>query len=109
MLRLEDPESVLERLATPIAEARRLLAEGKSLEDVWGYLRAAGYDIMDSRQVTMRVTDLSGREAKSALRLSETWADLGPEHERFVDEIIEAALELEAEASVAGKSIAAGP
>ena len=107
MADVDRPEVAGDELARPTATARQMLAEGKTLEDVWGHLRAAGYDMFDAKLVTMRVTGLSSYEAKRALFLSDTWRDLRPAIERLEDAIIEAALEMGATVKIDGQPVEA--
>lgn len=92
-------------LASEIADAERLLAEGCALEDVWRHLRAAGLGMIDSDRVTMAVTGLSAREAQRAVYLSETWADMRPAVDQLQDDIIQAALDMGAEVRIDGRRI----
>ncbi|MDP9364528.1 MAG: hypothetical protein M3Q10_09955 [Chloroflexota bacterium] len=89
----------------PIAEARRMLKEGKTLEDVWRLLRDAGFDMIDSKQFTMSITGMSSPEAQRALYESETWADMRPIVDQLEDDIIEAALSMGAEVRIDGRLI----
>jgi len=109
MARVERPELKADWLATPIATARRLLAEGKTLEDVWSHLRAAGHDMFDSQHVTMAVTGLSAFDAKRALYLSETWKDMQPVIDQMENAMIEAALEMGAAVRIDGEVVKRWP
>jgi len=91
--------------ATEIAIARQMLADGRTLEEVWRHLRATGRDMSDSIRVTMAITGLPPHEAKRALYLSVTWADMQPAVDRLQDEMIEAALSMGAEVRIDGKRI----
>lgn len=105
MVAVKLPESIMHDLATPIAVARRRLAEGRSLEEMWGSLRADGYDMFDSKWITMAVTDLSSIQARRALYESETWADMRPAIDRLEDDMISAALSMGAEVRIDGERI----
>lgn len=89
----------------PIAEARRLLAAGKPLEDVWRLLRDAGVDMIESAGFTSAITGMSASDAQRAVYESETWADLRPVVDQLEDDIIEAALSMGAEVRLDGRRI----
>lgn len=105
MVRFIDPQTKHDELAPPIADARRMLAEGKSLEEVWCHLRAIGYDMFDSKLVTVEVTGMARHEAKHALHHSQAWADMRPATEQLHDDLIEAALEMGATVRIDGQLI----
>lgn len=93
--------------ATEIATARQMVADGRTLEDVWRHLRAGGLDLIGSNRVTMAITGLPPHESKRALYLSDTWADIRPAIEQFENDVIEAALSMGAEVRVGGRRITA--
>lgn len=89
----------------PIAEARRMLAEGKTLEDVFRLLRDDGFDMISSKLFTMSITGMSSRDAQRAVYESETWADMRPVIDQIEDDTIEAALSMGAKVRIDGKPI----
>jgi hypothetical protein len=91
--------------SVPIDEARRMLAKGQTIEDVWRRLRDAGFDMIDSKRFTMAITGMSSPEAGRALYESETWADMRPVIDQFEDDLIEAALSMGAEIRLDGERI----
>jgi hypothetical protein len=74
----------------PTETARQMLADGKTLEDVWRYLRDGGLSIIESKYATMHLTGMSARDAQVALYCSDTWRDLRP----AIDQLEAAVLEL---------------
>jgi hypothetical protein len=99
------PEQELERLAPSIAEAKRMLEDGKTLEEIWCELRGGGLDMIDSATVTVQVSDFSRLEARRALYESDAWADMRPVIDQLEDDIIEAALSMGAEVRIDGERI----
>jgi hypothetical protein len=89
----------------PIAEARRMLAAGKPLEDVLRLVRDAGFDMIDSKLFVMSITGMSSRDAQRAVYESVTWADMRPAVDALEDAVIEAALEMGAEVRIDGRLI----
>lgn len=103
--RFTTPEQELERLAPSLTEAKRMLEEGKGLEEIWCRLRGSGLDLIDSASVTVEMTNLSRLEARRALYESETWDDLRPVVDQLEDDMIEAALSMGAEVRLDGERI----
>ena len=91
--------------AGEIAAVQAILAEGRPMEDVWHHLRAAGFDMIDSKLIAMEATGLSAREAQRAVYLSDAWADMQPAVDRLQNAMIEAALSMGAEVRIDGKRI----
>jgi hypothetical protein len=114
---LEEYDMVAEKPVAPpredlepqITEARRMLAEGRTLEEVWRTLREAGLGMIDSKHVTVGATGMTTREAQRALYLSETWADMRPVIDELEDNIIRAALEMGATVKLDGRVITSWP
>jgi hypothetical protein len=71
-----------------------MLANGKNLEEVWSFLRTEGCHMGDCLDVTMALTGMSHREAKSAVFGSQTWRDFRPAVENLHDSIERALIEL---------------
>lgn len=94
-----------EAVAEGIVAARDMLAEGDLLEDVWRVLRCRGFDMFDSKWVTMAVTGISSFQARRALYESDAWADMRPIIDQFERDMIEAALSMGAKVWLGGKVI----
>jgi len=61
-----------------ITECRRLLADGRSLEDAIAFLRKDGASYFDSISVLMELKGISLKDATMLVFKSETWADERP-------------------------------
>jgi len=99
----------LPHLEQPIADARRLLAEGATLEAVLRHLRAAGCDMIDSKWVAMIVFGMKRHEADRALYLSDAWADLRPAIDQIDAVMLELARQQGAEVRLVDDPVAPTP
>ncbi len=77
-----------------IATSRALIANGKDLEEVWAFLRAEGCHMGDCIDVTMALTGMRHRDAKSAVFGSQAWGDFSPAVEGLHDSIERAVIQL---------------
>jgi len=65
------------------ARSQELHARGASTEEILRYYRDSGVSILHSIQMLRKLTNVSLAEAKQVVHLSQTWADLREEHDRF--------------------------
>lgn len=66
-----------------IAEAKRLLKEGKQQEDILRFLRASGSSKAESVMIWASASGCGTKEAKRAVHFSRAWMDVQESDEQF--------------------------
>ena len=77
-----------------LRRCHELLSQGATMEELIAMLRESGCMKMESIKMMRTVTGMSLREAKAAVHLSETWADVRESHDRIHDQLCDALIEL---------------
>lgn len=86
---------MIKNLDTEIACAEKLLASGKSVDDMLVVMRTMGCSQIDCLKIVMRAVGLSLRESKVIVDRSAAWSDKFDANEFIRDEILETIEEID--------------
>jgi len=76
-------------------DLRRLLADGKTLDEALAALRAKGLSIIECIMAVREFRHCDLAEAKQVVHFSSAWADMREQHDQFHRELEEVADEIE--------------